>query len=156
VCSVVAQRRGNLAAANKFAAANPERVAETKRRWAENNREKVRASNRRCVERNPEGDREAKRRHSIRKYGITLEDWWRLFDAQGRACGICRTTENNQTDRDWHVDHNHATGKVRGILCHGCNTGIGHLKDSPVVTRLATEYLEKPPFDLLHPPSHIM
>jgi hypothetical protein len=40
------------------------------------------------------------------------------------------------------VDHSHVTGKVRGLLCHSCNVGLGHFKDDPRFTRSATEYLE--------------
>jgi len=67
--------------------------------------------------------REYDRRGNLRKYGITLEQWEALFDRQGRTCAICRRTEAN--GHGWHTDHCHATGKVRGILCHDCNFAIG-------------------------------
>ena len=74
------------------------------------------------------------------KYGITLEDYDRMFDEQGGSCAVCGTEDPGRKGR-FHVDHNHSTGKVRGLLCMGCNTGLGALKDSPEVLLKAATYL---------------
>ena len=79
-----------------------------------------------------------------KKYGMSAEAFKALHDAQGGACGICRaklTTENRGTV----VDHCHDTGKVRGLLCQGCNRGIGLLKDSAEVLASAIAYLNGSP-----------
>lgn len=75
------------------------------------------------------------------KYDMTVADYDALFAKQGFCCAICGTTVNNQCGRDFHVDHDHKTGKVRGLLCHGCNSGIGNLKDNPEIVKKALEYL---------------
>ncbi len=76
------------------------------------------------------------------KYGITLEDYDRMLEDQGGCCKVCGTDEpgGGKSGR-FHVDHNHSTGKVRGLLCNGCNIGLGGLKDSPEVLAKALTYL---------------
>jgi len=61
-----------------------------------------------------------------------------MLREQGGICAICL-----QTSGKWHLDHNHKTGKIRGILCHHCNTGLGNLKDDVAVLKRAIAYLEK-------------
>jgi hypothetical protein len=61
-----------------------------------------------------------------RKYNITVDDWERIFDSQGRRCAICHRTD---PVRMWHTDHDHTTGFVRGILCQPCNHLLGRLGD---------------------------
>jgi hypothetical protein len=76
------------------------------------------------------------------RYGITQEDWERLFDEQGRVCGICSSSAHSD-HRDWHTDHDHATGEVRGILCARCNHLLGHARDNVTTLSNAIEYLKK-------------
>lgn len=73
-----------------------------------------------------------------REYGLTPEEYDFMFASQGNACAICRVT-----DVRWFVDHDHATGKVRGILCPKCNSALGFAKDSPEILRAAAQYLER-------------
>jgi hypothetical protein len=61
-----------------------------------------------------------------------------MIEAQGGLCAICA----GPLDRP-HVDHDHETGKVRGILCFNCNAGLGKFKDSVEIADAATEYLRK-------------
>lgn len=63
-------------------------------------------------------------RHLLREYGITLYQWQDQFKKQGRVCAICRS-EDSGTKNGWHTDHDHLSGRVRGILCHNCNTSLG-------------------------------
>jgi DNA-directed RNA polymerase subunit RPC12/RpoP len=58
----------------------------------------------------------------IKKYGITVRDYVRLLAAQDYKCGICG---HEQTTQELDVDHDHTTGKVRGLLCRSCNRAIG-------------------------------
>lgn len=75
-------------------------------------------------------------------YGITPEQYDERLAAQGGGCAICGVTAAGGRGRFFHVDHCHDSNAVRGLLCHGCNTGIGNLGDSPERLRKALTYLE--------------
>ncbi len=78
----------------------------------------------------------SQRRSKLRlKYGMTVEQYDALAIKQGGACAICRKP------KPLHVDHCHKTGMVRGLLCNGCNVGIGHLGDDPQTVEAAAAYL---------------
>lgn len=70
-----------------------------------------------------------------------------MLAEQGGACGICGGSElweNHRTRRDgWHIDHDHSTGKVRGVLCPPCNLMIGYARDNPAVLAAAINYLAR-------------
>lgn len=69
-------------------------------------------------------------------YGLSEQDHRDLVDQQGGRCLICGIEPATLV-----VDHDHRTGRVRGLLCDPCNRAIGHLQDSPGVCRRAAEYL---------------
>ncbi len=77
-----------------------------------------------------------------RKFGVSQEDYEAMWEAQGKCCAICKTTEPRGRG-DFHLDHNHETNEARGILCAECNVGIGKLLDSPKVLKSALAYLEE-------------
>ena len=71
-----------------------------------------------------------------RRYGLTKADFAELFMSQGRCCAICEKESEDGTGEEFSVDHDHATGKVRGILCQGCNTLLGFIeKDASRVVK---------------------
>jgi len=74
-------------------------------------------------------------------YGITESDYYSMFNAQGRACAICRISPDRPAGL--HVDHDHATGRVRGLLCNSCNTAIGLLRDDVGRMKSAIQYIER-------------
>lgn len=76
----------------------------------------------------------------LRQYGLTPTDFDAMLETQGGRCAICRGDDHN--GRNWCVDHDHATGAVRGLLCTDCNIGLGKFKDDPAILRAAIEYLE--------------
>lgn len=82
----------------------------------------------------PQGERE---RHLIRKYGVTLADYDRMFAKQDGKCAICKKTQ----ERAFDVDHCHKTGRVRGLLCTSCNRMIGHGGDSAERLLAGASYL---------------
>jgi hypothetical protein len=84
---------------------------------------------------------ESDRRRKLARLGVVEDDVVRLFDSQGRRCGICRSEDPNSR-HGWAVDHDHATGVVRGILCRRCNVGLGHLGDDAAGLRRALAYLD--------------
>lgn len=86
------------------------------------------------VERDP--DFRAKQRDwNLGRYGITSKDYDDMMKDQENACAICKVQIK------LFVDHDHATGKVRGLLCHACNIILGNAKDSPDILRAALAYL---------------
>lgn len=64
-----------------------------------------------------------------------------MLTAQGMCCAICKTDKPRGLCNQWHIDHDHATGKVRGILCTACNRAIGIFRDDPDVVWAAYAYL---------------
>lgn len=79
-----------------------------------------------------------------RSYGITPERYDTMLAAQGGHCAICPAKEPGGRGKFFHVDHDHTTGKVRGLLCHRCNTALGLFQDSPAALKLAIKYLGPP------------
>lgn len=84
----------------------------------------------------PDFDR---RRDLWKHYKMRIEDWDARMAAQGGVCGVCGSREPR--GKGWHVDHDHALGEIRGILCHFCNLAIGHFGDDPERCELAIAYL---------------
>lgn len=80
----------------------------------------------------------AARRHLLKRYGLTPESYDSMVQKQNGVCAIC---ELSDTSRHLSVDHDHATGEVRGLLCQICNTAIGHFKDSQRLLARASLYL---------------
>lgn len=85
--------------------------------------------------------------HKFRnKYGIDLPEYKRMHEAQKGVCAICGQPETNRDKRgraiSLAVDHCHAKGNARALLCSACNTGLGMFKDSPLLIAKAIEYLK--------------
>ena len=81
-----------------------------------------------------------------RQYGMSLQDYDSLLQSQEGVCGICkRNVRPRRGDIVYHmaVDHDHRTGKVRGILCYWCNTRIGLVREDVGWMASATKYLER-------------
>jgi hypothetical protein len=76
-----------------------------------------------------------------RMYGITLEQYDIMRKEQDSCCKLCRTHESAQPHGRLVVDHCHATGAVRGLLCNNCNTALGLLRDDTSLLRACINYL---------------
>lgn len=76
--------------------------------------------------------------YHLRRYGMSIDDYKDLLKKQDEACAICRTPAQ---DRRLAVDHDHATGEVRGLLCNNCNGGLGQFKDNLDNLLAAVRYL---------------
>lgn len=76
-------------------------------------------------------------------YGITPEIYDELLAAQGGVCAICRGGLNGKSKKYFSVDHDHATGRVRGLLCEACNFGLGKFRDSSDLLQKAAQYLAR-------------
>lgn len=107
-------------------AANPEHYNKLSSLWKKKNPEKTKASSRNAALK--------------RTYGISSKDYAEMLEAQGFSCALCQSKEPCGVGR-FHVDHCHTTGKVRGLLCHYCNIGLGHFKESAALLERAIEYL---------------
>jgi hypothetical protein len=82
--------------------------------------------------------------HLKRLYGISEEEYDQMLISQDFRCAICRE-ESQATGKNarLHVDHDHVTGKVRGLLCYACNIAIGFLEEDPDRVQKIMNYLEK-------------
>lgn len=78
-----------------------------------------------------------------RTFGITIDSFEELLSKQKGVCSICKDDEKSIRNKHLAVDHDHTTGKVRGLLCSNCNRAIGLLKDNIQIIRRAAEYLEE-------------
>jgi len=130
---------------------NPKRVAEHAKRSRIKNKEKVKVRQREWGEKNKEHrskkgkewylkNKNRVRNTQLKRYfGITLKKYDELLNKQNNGCAIC---DGPPGKRSFSVDHDHITGKVRGLLCRGCNVGIGNLKDDPKLLEKAITYIK--------------
>ena len=93
-----------------------------------------------CVARRKQYPMDHRRHRLKRDYGLSLKQYDQMLAMQDGRCAICG---NPPEGRVLCVDHSHETGKVRGLLCHHCNTALGMCKDDPGLLRKAAEYLEE-------------
>lgn len=82
-----------------------------------------------------------RRSHCAKEYGLTTRDVDNLFKKQRGLCAIC--LDPLPAGQHTHIDHCHVTGRVRGLLCRGCNLGLGNFKDDTLSLQCAIKYLEK-------------
>jgi hypothetical protein len=101
------------------------------RNWYDNNQEEIKQKY--SYEKN-------KNQKLKRIFGISYDEYLNMLAAQNNCCAICGT--DTPGARAFAVDHCHDTGKIRGLLCSKCNTGIGNLKDDIDLLKRAIQYLE--------------
>lgn len=80
-----------------------------------------------------------------KRYGITLDQWNSLFEQQKGKCAVCGRSQS-ELNCKFHLDHDHNTGKIRGLLCTSCNIALGDFRVDEVGTDIlyrAVEYIEK-------------
>lgn len=87
----------------------------------------------------PEFKKRARDHRMRRKFGLTAHEVDVMLAEQDGRCAICMTPK---PERAWHVDHDHETGAVRGVLCGTCNLAVGYLADDPERMRAAALYIE--------------
>lgn len=86
-------------------------------------------------------------KHVLRQYGLTTNEYLHLIISQNNRCAICGKEEHTRTNkgviRPLCVDHDHITGKVRGLLCNHCNSMLGHSRDDIQTLENGIKYLQK-------------
>ena len=141
---------------------DPDKQKESKRKCYEKHKEQYQAAQKERIKANPYMHRawfraymrEYRRKHPeyvvkirLLKYHITPQDVERMFTEQNGKCAICGDEISlilgSKNYR--HVDHHHATKKVRGLLCGPCNHAVGFSRESPAIMRQGADYLEKHP-----------
>jgi hypothetical protein len=129
--------------------ANPEKVKASAKRKNKDPKYKKRVSEYRKVRRRKGGvAHEAEKmrnfRQRLKRLGITREQYNALLIKQDGCCAICKLPESRLKAgrvKRLTIDHDHATGHVRGLLCHLCNCGIGCFRDSPELLQAVIAYL---------------
>ena len=118
---------------------NKIKMLKSHKRYCDLNREEVRRYNK-------EHQREWRKNHPekqiqrrIKQYNLLYDNWVQMWKDQDGKCKICRRKFLNPSDSC--VDHNHKTGKVRGLLCDNCNHGIGCFDDNTKLMIKAIDYL---------------
>ena len=141
-----------LAKRKEWAKNNSERVKENRRIWWENNKEEQLEHKKKYYQNNKEEIKKKNARHYRdnidqhrdyhlkRKFGIGLNEYNLLLESQDYGCVICGTKKPGGRG-NFHVDHCHKTGRVRGLLCHHCNVSLGGFRDDPTLLYNAIDYL---------------
>jgi hypothetical protein len=115
---------------------NRDRAISYVRAWQQANPDRVRAWRVRNRDRRNEQMREI---HLRNKFGLTVEEYDRILEAQGGVCALCdaRATPGISL----HVDHDHGTGEIRGLLCMRCNNALGLFREDPDVLKRVAQYV---------------
>ena len=120
--------------------------------WVARNKERVKSHKKQWFDKSGDAGKRKRREYKLRsKYSIGLAEYEALYTAQNGCCAICGSPDSGKCHGNgrgafseaWSVDHDHKTGRVRGLLCDHCNKGLGCFKDSPTVMLQAIEYLER-------------
>lgn len=126
----------NLAARKAWYQKNRQREIQRVRAWQLENPERHREKQRQY---NHERRDQARADHLKRTFDLTVEEYERLIRDQRGGCATCGRLPSRIS---LHVDHDHKTHEIRGLLCMQCNNGLGLLQESPELLRDAADYLE--------------
>lgn len=89
-------------------------------------------------------DKDGNRRRRMKsKYGLDWDDYQNMLLTQSGLCKICKSPQNNSRASVLHIDHDHETGKIRGLLCHKCNSALGYANDSIKILKEMIKYLQE-------------
>lgn len=146
-----ASHKEEINARNKrWHSANPEYNKEHHRKWYAKNRARKNASTKAwrvaVATADPVKWRRSRKNTDLKSaYGITLADYELMLKSQGGKCAICRSPDSKSPSKyhSFFVDHDHANGKVRGLLCFNCNSALGLMRDSQRNLVRAIEYLRR-------------
>jgi len=147
----------------KWYYSNKERAQANHRKWKQENKDKVKEYNRKYakvyIQENKlliKGKKKAKRdeckennpitlrKYTLKKYGISIEEYGLMYSKQNGFCAICHKPEINKRSitNALCIDHDHQTNKIRGLLCNKCNKALGLFGDNVSILKEAIKYLE--------------
>lgn len=140
--------------ARRYRAANRDKENARARKYHKENREKALKAQKTWRQKNLEREAERRKQWAIdhpetqrksglkKRYGMTVDQWDALFEKQRQKCACCGASDL-PSPKDWHTDHDHETGVVRGILCRSCNHMLGAAKEEPTRLQAGIAYLAK-------------
>lgn len=117
---------------------------EKRKKWVDQNKEKI-EEYKEVYRNDPEKTKASKKYHRkywlMKQFGLTPDDYDRMLKDQNGCCAICGSDKSGNRSKNFMIDHDHGTGKVRGLLCRRCNQAIGAFDDNPDLLRKAADYL---------------
>lgn len=130
----------NAAYHRKYNQEHKEKKNEYHKKWVLEHKDSQRVKRRKYYASLPKEEKVRRGRNNNLKssYGMTVEQYDRMYSMQDGRCVCCAVFCERL-----HVDHDHQTGKIRGLLCQPCNTALGLVQDDILVLRAMIEYLEK-------------
>jgi hypothetical protein len=120
---------------------NKKEIAERKRLEYINNKEQHQKYSKEYNNSHKESTKIRSRIHTIKRHGVTPEQYGEMFNKQEGKCAICGKHQD-KLKSSLHVDHNHETNKIRGLLCYKCNSVLGYADDDIQILLQAIEYLK--------------
>jgi hypothetical protein len=129
----------NLSAKAERYRKDPDAAIARTRAWQRDNPERLNAYRRRRRQ-EPAIQKRERAGHLRRTFGMSLEDYDELLAAQDGRCAVCGRTP--RAGAKLHVDHDHVTGAVRGLLCFSCNASLGHLAEDATRIQRLSRYLD--------------
>jgi len=128
----------NLADKKRRYEADPAKYKAMVKRWQQANADYLNAY-RREYNATPERKRALRDGYYRRTFGISADDFDALLASQDGGCAICGGVPEREAS--FHLDHDHLSGSIRGILCLSCNQALGHFRDDPTVLQRAADYV---------------
>ena len=135
-CRNTKMRGTRKESSRRYYEANREKLLEKHRKYYSENKDIVSKRSRKYYKENRELVRA---KVASKTYGISVEE---VLELRQKPCGICGS-DGDEYKLSNHIDHCHATGKVRGVLCHSCNIALGLLKEDPKLLDKMKEYIHE-------------
>lgn len=123
---------------------NKDKMKQYMQEWREANKENIQEYNSRWKQANPDYSID---KHLKQQYGISIKEYCEMLEKQNFRCAICNTHESEALRSKLFVDHCHSTGKIRSLLCHNCNTALGHTKEDINRLEAMIAYIKEHQFD---------
>jgi hypothetical protein len=134
----------NKKSCKKWNEKNKEKIHEYSINYYKKTKEKMKESTHVYYKENRKKIIKYSQKYNLQKvYNLTEKEYEQMFIIQDFKCSICGREQDLKWKRRLAIDHDHLTGKIRGLLCHHCNMGLGQFFDDPFLLRKALKYLLK-------------